>query len=108
MPVAAIARLLGAGILGATEAAEARIGLGLATRDLLKEEYAMAEELGIPKEINLPVSSSAIRGIGWRRGNIITVDFIRGGTYSYDGSFELFQAFAAAPSKGAFFNANFK
>ena len=108
MPAPAIARLLGAGILSSTEAATSRIALGLATSELLKEEFAMAEELGHPQEVTIPVSSTAIRSIGWHRGNVITVTFNRGGTYSYDGSYELFQAFAAAPSKGAFFNANFK
>ena len=66
------------------------------------------EDLGDKfEEIEIPVSSSCIRSIGYRSGDIITVNFIRGGEYHYEGSKDLFMAFAAAPSKGGFFNSHF-
>lgn len=60
------------------------------------------------EEIWLPVSSTAIRAIGWRGDGVIIVEFNQRGTYTYEGSKELFLAFAAAPSKGQFFNQHFQ
>jgi len=60
------------------------------------------------EEITIPVDSTAIRTIGWRGDGVITVDFVRGGLYSFAGTKDLFDAFAAAPSKGAFFNQHFR
>jgi hypothetical protein len=77
------------------------IGAGIA-KDLLE---GAEEDL---EEQTVPVSSSCIRAIGYRSDGVITVDFIRGGTYSYEGSKELFLAFLAAPSKGQFFNSHFQ
>jgi KTSC domain len=79
------------------------LAIGLAAIRTGYEEDA--EDL---EEINLPVSSTAIRSIGWRGDGVITVEFIRGGTYSYEGTKEMFLAFASAPSKGAFFNEHFR
>lgn len=56
----------------------------------------------------VPVSSSAIRSIGWRSDGIIVVEFRERGTYTYDGDYETFLAFVTAPSKGVFFNQNFR
>lgn len=82
-------------------------GRGLSERFQSLEE-ALEEGLKSDEEdITIPVSSSCIRSIGWRSDGTITVDFIRGGTYSYEGSKELFLAFAAAGSKGEFFNSHF-
>jgi len=101
----AIARLLGAGLLSATEvsASRALLAAGGDAEMLFKGE---AEDA--PEDITIPVSSSAIRTIGWRKDGIIIVEFVRGGVYTYDGTYELFKAFITAPSKGGFFNANFK
>lgn len=60
------------------------------------------------EEIEVPVDSTAISALGWRGDGVITVTFRRGGVYSFAGSKELFDAFVAAPSKGAFFNQNFR
>lgn len=76
-----VARLIGAGIAEATE-------------DDLEDQ-------------TVSVDSSCINSIGWRSDGVIIVDFKRGGTYSYSGTKELFDAFVAAPSKGAFFNSHF-
>jgi hypothetical protein len=77
---------------------------------LLKEATRQEgdEEDGEGEPIYIPVDSTAIRSIAWSPGNVITVEFNRGGTYYYDGDRDLFDAFAAAPSKGGFFNAHFK
>jgi hypothetical protein len=90
MPLIGLAgRLLASGI------AEALIEEGM---EKLGEKF---------EDITVPVNSSCIRSIGWKSGDIITVDFIRGGEYHYEGDKAMFQAFVAAPSKGAFFNAHF-
>lgn len=65
------------------------------------------KEIDELENIEVPVSSSCIRSIGYRGDDVITVTFIRGGTYSYDGDKATFAAFVAAPSKGEFFNAHF-
>jgi hypothetical protein len=103
--------LLGAGVLEGTEVAAARIARGLTTSDL-KAGYAIrqleGEEQKVPEHVTIPVNSTAIRTIGWRSDGVIIVDFVRGGEYTYDGSFPLFMAFAASPSKGKFFNEHFR
>lgn len=102
----AMARLLGAGALSATEITLARINAGVATMGL---KAAMGgPDSDEPEDITIPVASTAIRSIGWRRDGIIIVEFNQRGTYTYDGTYELFQAFVAAPSKGGFFNRHFK
>jgi len=73
---------------------------------LLKESLKEGEEE--LEDITIPVSSSAIRSIGWRSDGVITVEFLARGTYSYAGTRELFDAFVAAPSKGTFFNEHFQ
>jgi len=79
----------------------------LITVGLLKEALDDKDPDDLEEE-TVPVSSSAIRTIGWRSDGVITVEFNRGGTYSYAGSRELFDAFISAPSKGVFFNENFQ
>lgn len=64
-----------------------------------------------PADELISVDSSCIIQIGFRaKDNVITITFRRGGTgtYDYPGSPELWQQFKDAPSKGAFFNANFR
>jgi KTSC domain len=99
----AIARLLGAGALSATDVSAARIAKGIGLLRLLDTGEADEHE-----DMIVPVASTAISAIGWRKDGIISVTFHRGGTYTYDGDYELFQAFLAAPSKGQFFNSYFK
>ncbi|MEM6636258.1 MAG: KTSC domain-containing protein [Pseudomonadota bacterium] len=54
------------------------------------------------------VSSSAIRQIEWNAG-VLSVWFRESGRYDYFGvPKELFEAFLAAPSKGAFYNDQIK
>ena len=57
-------------------------------------------------EVMVPVSSSAIRMIGYNVAGIIIVEFNRGGdsVYYYPGSAEDFIDFVTAPSKGQWFN----
>jgi len=78
------------------------IAVGLLKKALTEDDDEEHED------ITIPVSSTAIRTIGWRSDNVITVEFIRGGSYSYEGDRELFDAFVAAPSKGEFFNSHFQ
>jgi hypothetical protein len=85
--MAVIARLLAVGLLEATVAEG-------------------AEEL---EHIEIPVSgSSCIDMIGYRGDDTITVNFTRGGTYTYSGDKALFLAFAGSSSKGQFFNEHFQ
>lgn len=59
--------------------------------------------------VYLPVDSSFIRAIQFDPPDTITVHFSdTGKSYSYSGSRDLFDEFAAAESKGAFFNANIR
>jgi hypothetical protein len=81
-------------------------GLAVVGSEILDAEGVEAGAKNI--EVTVPVSSSAIRAIGYHAAGIITVDFVRGGSYDYPGTEELFMAFLAAPSKGAFFNQHIK
>lgn len=109
------ARLLGAGLMSAEEVAAARVGamsatemkMGYALRAMISEA-GEAEGEQVPEELTIPVSSSAIRSIGWRNDGIITVEFNARGTYTYASDYATFVAFAAAPSKGGFFNQHFR
>lgn len=113
MPLA-VARLLGAGLLSAAEVNTARVAAGMTATELkiayaLRQAEALSEDADeVPETQTIPVMSSAISAISWRNDGVIGVQFKRGGYYTYDGTHELFLAFASAPSKGAFFNANFK
>jgi hypothetical protein len=81
-------------------------GLAVVGAEALEAEGAEAGEKNI--EVTVPVSSTAIRAIGFHAAGIITVDFVHGGSYDYPGTEELFMAFLAAPSKGRFFNDHIK
>lgn len=102
---ALLGRLLGAGLLDAVEANLARTAAGLIEVGALEGEDLETAQL---RDVTVPVSSSAIRSIGYRHDDTITVEFVRGGTYTYDGSYELFQLFVLSPSKGQFFNEHFR
>ena len=96
----------------------AAIGAALRATAVAEGVAVLGEELsGIAKslglgddttEITIPVSSSAIRSITYHIAGIITVDFVKGGSYDYVADETTFMAFVTAPSKGAFFNAHFK
>jgi hypothetical protein len=90
----------------AAEAAESGAAFGPELESLLSETGIQLEKG--QTSITIPVSSSAIRSIGYNVGGVITVEFNTRGTYDYMGSPELFIAFATAPSKGAFFNEHIK
>jgi hypothetical protein len=83
-----------------------RIGAGLVIQGFINA-IGESEE---PADETVPVSSTCITEIGYRKGDVITVTFKRGGsiTYDYPGDYALFQQFKDAPSKGAFFNAHFR
>lgn len=98
-----IGRLLGAGLLDAVEANFARTAAGIALREG-EEELDPTE----PMDAYYPVHSTAIRAIGWHKPDTITVEFMQRGTYTYDGSYELFLLFINSPSKGRFFNEHFR
>lgn len=53
------------------------------------------------------VKSSAISTIAWK-DEVITVTFVRGGTYDYPGSRDLYEDFISAPSIGQYFNQHIK
>lgn len=97
---AALLRLLAAGgTTGRVGALEGAL-LGKGVMSLADE---LIEQFG--PEITVPVSSSAIRAIGYRPADeTIIVEFHKRGTYTYAGSPQLFEEFLAAPSKGRFFN----
>lgn len=99
MGAALIGRFLGAGLLGVEEATAARLALGL-------DAKTAEGEAKPPVVIN--VHSSAIRMIAYIEPDTIVVEFVRGGSYTYDGDIELFMAFASSPSKGSFFNNHFR
>lgn len=84
------------------------IGPSTAGRAIQSLEAALEGEAEGEEEITVPVSSSAIRSISFRPSdNVITVEFIRGGSYDYEGTRELFEAFVGSSSKGEFFNSHF-
>jgi hypothetical protein len=52
----------------------------------------------------IPVSSSAIRAIGYD-GSTLTVEFPNGRTYDHPGvPYSVYEGLMQAPSKGAFYN----
>lgn len=79
--------------------------IGAATLELFRPEEEQSQTVHIEH-----VDSSCITTIGWNPPGTISVTFKRGGSinYDYSGTYEQFIAFREAPSKGAFFNANFR
>lgn len=82
------------------------LGGSTISRGIVAAALGEAEAEVEQTDIMVPVSSSAIRAIGYRVGDIIVVEFKRGGsiTYEYPGTEEMFLAFLMAPSKGQWFN----
>lgn len=78
----------------------------------LGPEAELVEGLGEALPEYLPVDSSFISAISFEPPDTITVFFKaeRSGknSYSYAGSRDLFDAFAASSSKGQFFNSNIR
>jgi hypothetical protein len=77
----------------------------------LGPEAELAEGLGEALPQYLPVDSSFITAIGFEPPDTIIVFFKadKGGkSYTYAGSKDLFDEFAAAGSKGQFFNSNIR
>jgi hypothetical protein len=71
-------------------------------RDEQDEKDAEAE-----RPVSTNVKSSVIASISWK-DDVITVNFHRGGTYTYPGSRDVYEDFISAPSVGAYFNANIR
>src|SRR5262245_30509568 len=101
--VAVLGRGVAAILMGAAEAGGETIGTELSTLARLALGESVGEEPG-QSQITIPVSSEAIRAIGYHAAGIITVDFHRGGSYDYPGTEDMFIAFLAAPSKGRWFS----
>lgn len=108
MAIPTILARLAAGLAqGAAAGVEAE---GVAAESALMD---FAKHLGIRftegEGMSVPVNSSCISLISYQN-DTITVVFKRGGARSYDyvGTVEEFIAFVMAPSKGEFFNANFR
>lgn len=96
-------------------AAAAALRVAAAEEVLGPELLGVVRALGLSEgegqqDIEVPVASEAISSIGYHVGGIISVTFRRGGrgTYEYPGTEEMFLAFLSAPSKGRFFNENFR
>lgn len=85
----------------------------MSTKGLLRGLVAVLdpelEALGEVLPEYLPVDSSFIQAIAFLPPSTIMVTFKdTGKTYNYAGDRDLFDEFAAAPSKGQFFNANIR